>query len=145
MEFYVDNSKTYQLSQGFIFHVTGNKFNGISIPKILNWYLKSTELTGDDYLFPRFRNHRGRVVAQGDYSISYSSSASQLRQFCIKNRIPPLTLHSGRRGGVTAAVEAGISKMEIQAVGNWSSDCVNNYFCPKRAGLSFTSRLIKDL
>ena len=125
--------------------MTGNKFNGISIPKILNWYLKSTELTRDDYLFPRFRNHRGRVVAQGGNSISYSSSAAQLRQFCVRNRIPALTLHSGRRGGVTAAVEAGISKMEIQAVGNWSSDCVNNYFCPKRAGLTFTSRIIKDL
>ena len=78
LEFYVDNSKTDQLCQGFIFHVTGNSFNGISIPKILNWYLKSTELTRDDFLFPRFRNHRGRVVAQGGYSISYSSSAAQL-------------------------------------------------------------------
>ena len=113
-----------------MFYVTGEKFKGFLIPKVLNWYLDSTELRGEDYLFLRFRNHRGRVVAQGGYYISYSSSALQLRQFCIKNGIPPLTLHSGRRGGATAAVEAGISKMNIQAIGNWSSECVNNYFCP---------------
>ena len=145
LEFYVDSSQTDQLSQGFVFHVTGEKFKGFSIPKVLNWYLDSTELRGEDYLFPRFRNHRGRVVAQGGYYISYSSLALQLREFCIKNGIPPLTLHSGRRGGATAAVEAGISKMNIQAIGNWSLECVNNYFCPRRAGVSFTSKLIKEL
>ena len=102
-------------------------------------------LTGSDFLFPCFRNQRGKVVAQGEYSISYSSSAAQLRQFCIKNKIPVLTLHSGRRGGVTAAVEAGLSKMEIQALGNWSSDTVNKYFCPKRVGVTCSSKILNDL
>ena len=54
-------------------------------------------------------------------------------------------MHSGRRGGATAAVDAGIDRMNIQAVGNWSSDCVDSYFCPRRAGVKFTSRLIKEL
>ena len=56
-----------------------------------------------------------------------------------------LTMYSGRRGGATAAVDAGIDRMNIQAVGNWSSDCVDSYYCPKREGVKFTSRLIKEL
>ena len=112
---------------------------------MLNWYLESTGLRGTDYLFPRFRNEKGKVVAQGSYYISYSSSALQLKTFCLKCGIPPLTMHSGRRGGATAAVDAGIDRMNIQAVGNWSSDCVDSYFCPRRAGVKFTSSLIKEL
>ena len=126
-----------------MFHVTGEKFNGFSIPGVLNWYLKSTGLKGTDYLFFRFRNERGRVVAQGGYYISYSSSALQLKNFCVKNRIPILTMHSGRRGGVTAAVDVEINRMNIMAVGNWSSDIVDSYFCPRRAGVKVTERLIK--
>ena len=138
LEFYVESSKTDQLGQGFV-------FNGFSIPKVFNWYLESTGLRGTGYLFPRFRNEKGKVVAQGSYYISYSSSALQLKNFCVKNRIPTLTMHSGRRGGVTAAVDVGINRMNIKAVGNWSSDIVDSYFCPRRAGLKVTERLIKEL
>ena len=145
LEFYVDSSKTDQLGKGFVFHVTGEKIKGFSIPKVLNWYLESTGLRGKDYLFPRFRNEKGKVVAQGSYYISYSSSALQLKNFCLKCGIPPLTMHSGRRGGATAAVDAGIDRMNIQAIGNWSSDCVDSYFCPRRAGVKFTSSVIKKL
>ena len=56
-----------------------------------------------------------------------------------------LTMYSGRRGGAAAAVDAGIDRMNIQAVGNWSIDCVDSYYCPKREGVEFTSRLIKEL
>ena len=131
--------------EGFVFHVTGEKFKVFSIPGVLNWYLESTGLKGSDYLFPRFRNEKGKVVAQGRYYISYSCSALQLKTFCIKNGIPSFTMHSGRRGGVTAAVDAGIDRMNIKAVGNWSSDIVDSYFCPRRAGLKVTERLIKEL
>ena len=145
LEFYVDSSKTDQMGKGFVFHVTGEKFNGFSIPKVLNWYLESTRLRGTNYLFPCFRNKKGKVVAQGGYYISYSCSALQLKTFCLKNGIPSLTMHSGRRGGVTAAVDVGIDRMNIKAVGNWSSDIVDSYFCPRRAGLKVTERLIKEL
>merc|ERR1712240_147715 len=82
LEFYVESSKTDQMGKGFVFHVTGEKFNGFSIPKVLNWYLKSTGLRGTDCLFPQIRNEKGKVVAQGRYYISYSSSAFQLKTFC---------------------------------------------------------------
>ena len=134
-----------KLGNGFVFHVTGGKFKGFSIPGVLNWYLESTGLKGTDFLFPRFRYESGKVVAQGNFFISYSCAALQLKTFCVKNRIPPLTMHAGRRGGVTAAVEVGIDRMNIQGIGNWSSDCVDNYFCLRQAGVKFTECLIKDL
>ena len=56
-----------------------------------------------------------------------------------------LTMYSGRRGGAVAAVDAGIERRNIQAVGNWLSDCVDSYYCLKREGVKFTSRLIKGL
>merc|ERR1711895_188293 len=46
LEFYVTSSKTDQLANGFIFHVTGDKIRGFSIPKVLNWYLESVGLRG---------------------------------------------------------------------------------------------------
>ena len=56
-----------------------------------------------------------------------------------------LTMHAGRRGGVTAAVDVGINRMNIKAVGNWSSDVVDSCYCPRRAGVKVTERLIKEL
>ena len=53
-------------------------------------------------------------------------------------------MHSGRRGGATAAVDVGIDRMNIKVVGNWSSDCVDSYFCPRRAGVKFNEHLIKE-
>ena len=145
LEFYVERSKTDQMGQDFVFHVTGENFRGFSIPKVLNWYLDSTGLRGSDYLFPRFRYEKGKVIAQGGYFISYNSSALQLKNFCIKNRIPVLTMHSGRRGGVTAAVGVGVDRMSIKAVGNWSSDVVDSYYCPRRVGVNVTELMIKEL
>ena len=34
LEFYVESSKTDQLKEGFVFHVTGEKFKGFSIPGV---------------------------------------------------------------------------------------------------------------
>ena len=77
--------------------------------------------------------------------IGYSSSALQLKNFCVKNQIPVLTIHSGRRGGVALAVDVGMDRMSIQNIGNWSSRAVDGYFHPKRAGLKFSARVLKRL
>ena len=47
-------------------------------------------------------------------------------------------MHSGRRGGVTAAVDVGIDRINIKAIWNWSSDVVDSYYCPRRAGVKVT-------
>ena len=70
---------------------------------------------------------------------------AQLKNFCLRNDIPVLTLHSVRRGGVTLTVECGIDKMTIKKVGNWTSEAVDGYFMPKKAGVDFTSKALKRL
>ena len=70
---------------------------------------------------------------------------TQLKDLCLRNEIPVLTLHSGRRGGVTLAVECRIDKINIKNVGHWSSEAVDGYFMTKKAGVGFTSRAIKRL
>ena len=146
LEIFVAWSKTDQDSLGFVFHVSGEKYKGFSMPGNLNWYVDSVGLTDKDYLFPRFRNAGGsKLVALGKRWVSYGMVARQLKEFCLKNDIPVLTMHSGRRGGATLAVNCGIDKMTIKKIGEWSSDAMDGYFLPKRAGVEFTSRVIKRL
>ena len=85
------------------------------------------------------------MVAQGERWVSYGMVARQLNEFCLRNDIPVLTMHSGHRGGVTLAVDCGIDKMTIKKIGEWSFDAVDGYFLLKRAGVEFTSRANKRL
>merc|ERR1712240_514492 len=122
LEVYVKKSKTDQEGHGFVFHMTREKMRGFSIPEVVAWYAKSLGLRDGDYLFPQLRGAgKGRVVKIGHKYISYSASAAQLKRFCAKKDIPVLTMRSGRRGGVTVAVEMWMARNMIQVVINWSS------------------------
>ena len=73
-------------------------------------------------MFPWLRGAgKGKVVKIGHQYVCYSASAAQLKRFCARNDILVLTMHSGRRGGATVAVEMGMARNVIQAVGSWSS------------------------
>ena len=146
LEVYVRKSKTDQEGHGFVFYMTGEKMRGFSIPEVLAWYAESLGLRDGDYLFPHFRGAgKGKVVKIGHEYVSYSASAVQLKRFCVKNDIPDLTMHSGRRGGVTVAVEMGMARNMIQAVGNWSSGAVDGYYHPLEPGVEFTEGLLRRL
>ena len=70
-------SKTDQEGHGFVFHMTGEKMKGFSIPEVLVWYAESLGLRDGDYLFPWLRGAgKGRVVKIGHKYVSYSASAS---------------------------------------------------------------------
>ena len=146
LEIYVNKSKTDQEGHGFVFHMTGERMNGFSIPEVVVWYAESLGLRDGDYLFPRLRGAgKGRVAKIGHENVSYSASAAQLKRFCLRNDIPNLTMHSGRRGGVTVAVEMGLPRNKIQAVGNWSSGAVDGYYHPLEPGVEFTKGLLRRL
>ena len=146
LEVYVKRSKTDQEGHGFVFHMTGEKMKGFSIPEVLVWYAESLGLRDGDYLFPRLRGAgKGRVVKIGHEYVSYSASAVQLKRFCVKNDIPDLTMHRGRRGGVTVAVEMGMARNMIQAVGNWFSGAVDSYYHPLEPGVEFMEGLLRSL
>ena len=100
LEFYIRKSKTDQEGRGSIFHMSGEKYGGFSIPGVLCWDIESTGLRITDYLFPRFRGTRDRRVEPvGRLAVGYSTSATQLKDFCMH------TMHSGHRGAATAALE----------------------------------------
>ena len=64
LEFYVARSKTDQDGNGFVFYVSGERYQRFSIPEVLDWYLANVKLDENDCLFLRFRKVRkGRVVA----------------------------------------------------------------------------------
>ena len=58
---------------------------------------------------------------------------------------PVLTMNSGRRGGATVAVEMGMARNMIQAVGNWSSGAVDGYYHLLEPGVEFTEGLLQRL
>ena len=85
------------------------------------------------------------MVKIGHKFVSYNASASQLKMFCLKNDILNLMMHSGRRGGMTVAVEMGMARNMIQAVGNWTSGAVDTYYHPLEPGIEFTEGLLRRL
>merc|ERR1712240_624679 len=79
LEIYVNKSKTDQEGHGFVFHMTGERMNGFSIPEVVVWYAESLGLRAGDYLIPRLRGEgKERVVKIGHENVSYSASAAQL-------------------------------------------------------------------
>ena len=85
------------------------------------------------------------MVKIGHENISYSASAAQLKRFCLRNNILNLMMHSRRRGCVTVAVEMGLPRNKIQAVGNWSSGAMDGYYHPLEPGVEFTEGLLRML
>ena len=66
-------------------------------------------------------------------------------KLCVRKDIPVLMIHSGRRGGVTVAVEMGLPRNKIQAIGNLSSGAVDGYYHPLEPGVEFTKGLLRRL
>ena len=100
-------------------HLTREKIRGFSIREVLAWYADSLDLKDSDYLFPRLRGAgKDSVVKIGHEFVGYSASAMQLTRFYMINGIPFLTMHSGRRGSATVAMEMGMVRFKIQACGN---------------------------
>merc|ERR1712082_590594 len=91
LEIFVARSKTDQDGLGFVFHVSGERYKGFSIPEVFRWYVDSVGLSDGDYLFPRFGNAGGgQIIAQGKHSVGYSTVAAQLKDFSLRNDIPVL-------------------------------------------------------
>ena len=106
--------------------------------------MENIGLRSEDYLFPRFRGTRdGRMELNGQLAVSYCTCALQLREFCRKNGLEQLTMHSGRRGGATAALECGILKDQIKLCGGWSLNSVDNYLHPVEPGIDFSRIVLK--
>ena len=88
------------------------------------------------------RNKRQKVGASEEAACGLQSCATQLKQFCVRNRINQLTLHSGRREAATQALACGVSRSKIKLCGGWSSAAVDEYFHPVRLGVDSSRRVL---
>ena len=57
-----------------MFHMSGERMNGFSIPDVLEWYVESLGLKVSDYLFPQHRGAgREKTVPNGNLYVGYST------------------------------------------------------------------------
>ena len=51
------------------------------MPEVFKWYVESVGLSDCNCLYPRFGNAGGgKIVAQGEYMVGYSTVAAQLKE-----------------------------------------------------------------
>ena len=61
---FVRKHKNNQEGVGSVFPLYGGKVETFSLPEVLDWYVRSTDIRNENDLFLRFRgNSRGRVEA----------------------------------------------------------------------------------
>ena len=146
MEVLVRRSKTDQLGRGAKFYLSGEKVGGVCIPDIVRWYLKGLGLKGEDFLFPKMRHSKGKVVAIKGLPVSYGSAAGQLKAEVKRLGLNNISLHSGRIGGATQGALAGLTQQKIKAVGGWkSSTSADLYVRLEKPGVEFSSKMMKML
>ena len=144
VEIELGKTKTDQVGRGSKFVIVGDSKRGLLASDVMRWYLHSFRLSSEDFLFPSFRNGKGKCVSLvKNKAVSYGSALSSLRDVCQKLGLPRLTLHSARIGACTAGAKAGVSRAYLQACGNWKSSAVDGYVRLEDPGLVFNRAIFK--
>ena len=143
LEVFIKSSKTDQEGKGSSFMMSGKSSDGVCIPQMFDWYVKSLKLGGEDFLFPRLRGSKeGPVVAVGSKSVVYSTALADLKAVATRLGLGNLTLHSGRIGGATEGIEAGVNRDKIRICGGWSSSAMDCYIKPTKSGVVFNNAVM---
>ena len=76
------------------------------------------------WLQPRIQCTKNTEKGIGEYRLSYSNASADLKKMLQEIGEDPSQYgeHSGRRGGATAAAEAGTSWLDLKRHGRWKSD-----------------------
>ena len=145
VEFTVGKTKTDQLGRGSKFVIVGDPKRGFSASGVIEWYLRSFGLEGEDFLFPCLRGSgKGKsAVLVKNKAVSYGSALANLQDVCQVLGLPKLTLHSARIGACTAGARAGVSRAYLQACGNWTSSAVDGYVRLEDPGLVFNRAIFR--
>ena len=138
----IGRTKTDQQGRGSKFFIGGKIGGKVSVASILRKYIKSLGLKRGSFLFPQLRWQGQEVVAKEGREVSFSAAYDDLRKLSEKLGLGKLTLHSGRIGGATAGVEAGVNKEYLRLCGGWSSEAINDYIRPKEPGMVFSKAVL---
>ena len=104
-------------------------------------YVERLKLKKEGFLFPQLRREAQGIVVKGG-AVSYSAAYEDLKKLASRLSLGKLTLHSGRIGGATAGVEAGVNKEYLRLCGGWTSSSVDDYIRPKEPGIIFSKAVL---
>ena len=134
VEIKLGRTKTDQAAKGSTVKISGSTPGGISVGKILKWFITRAGLKSEDFLFCK-TSKDGQVV-KGKY-VTYDEARKSLLEEQAMLGISGLTLHSGRIGGATVAVELGATREDVKKAGGWKSDAVDVYIRDREDVVSF--------
>ena len=134
--------KTDVQGRGKGFRMSGSRTGGVSVAKILRWYVRSLGLRQEDYFFCKIG--RKSEVLGSDF-IKYQEARASFDREQEYHGIRGLTLHSGRVGAATEASEEGVSRDNIKKAGDWRSEAVDVYIKSKDQGKEVSRALVRAL
>jgi integrase len=125
MYVYVEKSKTDQFRRGHTI-VIGKSRNGMVCP--ISWFKRWVAVRRATAPF-LFHHHNST------HGLATSTPCSRFKYWLglIGVDAAMYGSHSARRGGATAAAEAGVEERLIRRHGNWRSDCVYRYIAESLA------------
>ena len=125
MVLHIKRSKTDQLGKGTYVRINITDLDHCPV-EITRLYMQKLNYgTENGYLQPQVRTYKdGQQSGVWYKKLSYSSALEDTKAFmAILGRNPAdFGEHSGRRGGATAASEAGVSWLDLKRHGRWASD-----------------------
>jgi integrase len=131
---HIARSKTDQLGRGIVVWLAPTSGSGVPIDRIVARHLASRLAAGAMLEAPLFVAKPGQ--APGGAAISKGELGQRLHRLLsavgdqfseLDLQLDLFAMHSLRRGGATAAAEAGVSRELIKIHGRWRSDAVDAY------------------
>jgi hypothetical protein len=117
--------KNDQYSEGSTKLVASNLSSTKYCPVLLTQlYLERLGIGYRGYLIPRVRLDLRKIQqADGSFPLSYTTALEDFRDLLtiLGEDASSYSEHSGKRGGASAAAEAGMSASELQRFGGWRS------------------------
>ena len=125
MILHIRKSKTDQLGAGQYIRINASEIENCPVEITHHYITKLNYGTENGFLQRQIRSYKdGRQSGVWHKKLSYSTALEDTKAFmAIIGRDPSdYGEHSGRRGGATAASEAGVSWMDLKRHGRWASD-----------------------
>ena len=139
---WMQKTKTDVLGRGKVCKITEECCVGVSVAKILFWYVSSLGLSSASFFFCQL-DRKGKP--NGKEFLRYGEARLDLLQEQKRLGLSGLSLHSGRIGGATVAAGAGVGRAEIKEAGGWASNAVDVYIRPLGGGVEVSKALVKSL
>ena len=119
----ISQSKTDQLKRGETVYIQYASHEFCPVLLLQDYLAKLRYGDRDGYLQPKIFSRNGIQSGVWNTQVSYSTSLADLKLFLASLGLDPAKSgeHSGRRGGATAASDAGVDWPDLMLHGRWKS------------------------